>query len=390
VSRIYLTHGSRKVLGGLSTGVESYAKRNGLDWTLILAPPGIIEAWRDRLRGSAADSVVIGAFTPTTRSIFRDTGIPLIACFEFPSPDDSPVLATIVPDDEQVAATAARHLEGAGARSFAVLNPVSRPGTPAWVARNRHFEAYLARRGKLVHPVDSPLGKGRRRRHVGILADLAELPAPIGIFCYQDRTALWLYDLLQSAGLRIGADALVLGCDDSDQAGNATRGLSSVRFAFGMFAEFAAVEAHRFLSGSVAVRSQARFVPVPPIGVAERASTQILSEDPLLSRALGVVRTARRPPATVRSWCRRARVSPDRLKYRMAALCGMSPKAWLAEHLLQRALHLLADTDLPLAEVVARCSFTDRSHLAKRFRQRFGCSPARFRRRMRPLNRATP
>jgi AraC family transcriptional activator of tynA and feaB len=49
---------------------------------------------------------------------------------------------------------------------------------------------------------------------------------------------------------------------------------------------------------------------------------------------------------------------------------------------LRRASDLLSDAhlfDLPVAEVAARCGFTDPSHFARRFRHQFGQSPMQFR-----------
>jgi AraC family transcriptional activator of tynA and feaB len=49
---------------------------------------------------------------------------------------------------------------------------------------------------------------------------------------------------------------------------------------------------------------------------------------------------------------------------------------------LERARQMLSDphlSDLPVAEVAARCGFADPSHFARRFRRQFGQSPVQFR-----------
>jgi AraC-like DNA-binding protein len=54
----------------------------------------------------------------------------------------------------------------------------------------------------------------------------------------------------------------------------------------------------------------------------------------------------------------------------------------LMELRLGRAREMLSDAhlfDLPVAEVAVRCGFSDPSHFARRFRQRFGQSPLQFR-----------
>lgn len=54
---------------------------------------------------------------------------------------------------------------------------------------------------------------------------------------------------------------------------------------------------------------------------------------------------------------------------------------------LERAREILRDThfaELPVAEVALRCGFMDPSHFARRFRQRFGETPVKFRRSASP------
>jgi len=49
---------------------------------------------------------------------------------------------------------------------------------------------------------------------------------------------------------------------------------------------------------------------------------------------------------------------------------------------LERAKALLADTDLPMAEVAEQAGFTDGRHLAVVFRQETGLTPTTYRRRI--------
>jgi AraC family L-rhamnose operon transcriptional activator RhaR/AraC family L-rhamnose operon regulatory protein RhaS len=43
------------------------------------------------------------------------------------------------------------------------------------------------------------------------------------------------------------------------------------------------------------------------------------------------------------------------------------------------ALRQLRETDLTIAEIAARCGFSDQSYFDRRFRQAFGRSPRQFR-----------
>jgi AraC-like DNA-binding protein len=54
---------------------------------------------------------------------------------------------------------------------------------------------------------------------------------------------------------------------------------------------------------------------------------------------------------------------------------GMPPHSYLLSRRLERAEHMLRETQLPLSEIAAATGFSDQSHLARHFRRRTGMSP---------------
>ena len=62
---------------------------------------------------------------------------------------------------------------------------------------------------------------------------------------------------------------------------------------------------------------------------------------------------------------------------------GTPPHDYLVQRRLKRTQKLLAETDLPLSEIALAAGFSDQSHCARRFRERFGVSPRSYRRAMR-------
>ncbi|MBY0240539.1 MAG: AraC family transcriptional regulator [Burkholderiaceae bacterium] len=60
---------------------------------------------------------------------------------------------------------------------------------------------------------------------------------------------------------------------------------------------------------------------------------------------------------------------------------GMTPHAWLTERRLQRARHLLHNTNMPLAEIAAACGFAHQSHLGALLKRELLHSPAQYRAR---------
>jgi AraC family transcriptional regulator len=59
---------------------------------------------------------------------------------------------------------------------------------------------------------------------------------------------------------------------------------------------------------------------------------------------------------------------------------GQTPHAWLVSRRVEAARRLLAQADLPIAEIAAACGFADQSHLTRVFSAQMGASPARWRR----------
>jgi len=62
---------------------------------------------------------------------------------------------------------------------------------------------------------------------------------------------------------------------------------------------------------------------------------------------------------------------------------GVTPHHYLLQCRVRRAQVLLASTDLPLSEIALASGFSDQSHCARRFRERVGITPGRYRWSMR-------
>jgi AraC family transcriptional regulator len=76
---------------------------------------------------------------------------------------------------------------------------------------------------------------------------------------------------------------------------------------------------------------------------------------------------------------RHAGVSEAYFRRLFAEALGSSPGRYVRRRRLERARELLAETDLPIAEVATECGFSSQSHLTTCFRERHGITPARYR-----------
>ena len=84
------------------------------------------------------------------------------------------------------------------------------------------------------------------------------------------------------------------------------------------------------------------------------------------------------PPAQI---AERAGISTRQLERLFDRYLGTSPKKYYMEMRLERAHHLLLQTEGGITEVALACGFVDTGHFGRVYRARFGVSPARQRAR---------
>jgi AraC family transcriptional regulator len=75
-----------------------------------------------------------------------------------------------------------------------------------------------------------------------------------------------------------------------------------------------------------------------------------------------------------------AGLSESALKRAFAQVYGETPKQWVIQRRLGRAREMIAETDLPLAEIALRAGFSSQSHLSWLFKREIGRTPNSFRR----------
>jgi len=76
------------------------------------------------------------------------------------------------------------------------------------------------------------------------------------------------------------------------------------------------------------------------------------------------------------------RTSRSHFSRAFKASTGMTPSRWHMEHRIREAERLLADHDIALVEVAARCGFSDQSHFTNVFSKLRRISPGAWRRQM--------
>lgn len=121
-----------------------------------------------------------------------------------------------------------------------------------------------------------------------------------------------------------------------------------------------------------------------PTGVVTRQSTDTLAvEDPDLARAVAFIRSHATDPIQVSDVLVEVPVSRW-LERRFHEVLGRGPAAEIRRVRLDRAKHLLAETDLPVAEVATLAGFGSREYMAATFKQELDLTPRQYRNRTQP------
>lgn len=109
------------------------------------------------------------------------------------------------------------------------------------------------------------------------------------------------------------------------------------------------------------------------------ATTSTRGTDGRIARALDYVGDNLGRPLSVAELADVACMSPSWFARSFRAVTGQPVHAYMRERRLERALVLVREGRLPLAEVAYRCGFADQSHMGRAFRKRFGTTPAKAR-----------
>jgi transcriptional regulator GlxA family with amidase domain len=74
------------------------------------------------------------------------------------------------------------------------------------------------------------------------------------------------------------------------------------------------------------------------------------------------------------------RLSQSHFTRAFKATTGRPPHRWLLEYRVERAKHLLTESDHRLADIALSCGFADQSHFVRVFSQIIGITPGAWRR----------
>jgi len=287
-------------------------------------------------------------------------------------------LTTVCADNRAHGAMAADYLWNLGYRSLAYL---AMTGLYDSDARQEGFVRRLAELECNPKMLCFPMLWGFDHwdvnlREVGRL--IAELPRPLGLFCFSDFYSMFANEAAHWQKLRVPEDVAIIGVDDNDSVCEVTRPtLSSINPDYYRIGYEAAAQLDRLIRGIPAPTSP---IFIPPSGVTERASTDIAAvDDEEVADALRFIRrniASDIGPADVLA---HVQVSRRSLDGRFVRHVGRTVKAEIDRCRTDRAIHLLRETPTSVTAIAEQLGFSDPSHFVRAIRSATGKTPTQVR-----------
>lgn len=354
-------------------GIARYCRENDLRLGRMVRR----RDWGSALRILRRPEFHAGIFPYPAPSDALHTGKCTVAYSVQGRPDE---IATVIVDDEAVGRLGARHLIEGGYRNLVFLSR-----NMDWArARERGFVTEAGRAGLEV-AVPRPRRGGPERRYTFGLVKrcawmhgwLRRLPSPAGVMVCHDAIAEEVLRMALEQGRAVPDEIGVLGVDNnSGQAADLP--LSSIELDFSVVGYRAMAMLHALLEGRPLQR-QAELVDCGRL-IVRRSTDGYVHADPALARAVRFIRERFDEGIGVADVLEDVAISRTALEQRFKRHVGRTPGEEIRRLRLERTRELLAETNLPLADIAARTGFSYPSYLSTAFKKAFGVSPRAFRR----------
>ncbi|MGH3471104.1 MAG: helix-turn-helix transcriptional regulator, partial [Nocardioidaceae bacterium] len=102
--------------------------------------------------------------------------------------------------------------------------------------------------------------------------------------------------------------------------------------------------------------------------------------DPLVEQVFDQIEATFRQPISAGEVARALGYTPGHLTTVVRKRTGRTLLEWITERRMTEVRRMLRETDLPLGVVASRTGLRDASYLVRRFRNRYGITPQRWRR----------
>jgi len=279
------------------------------------------------------------------------------------------VLPRVTIDNWAVGQVVAEHLQSGGYKNFAWM------GLDCWFSelRKQGFMDALSARGFACSILPRP---------EAIEDKLLRIEKPTAIFVDNDSWARQLIDVCRKQDLHVPVDMAIVGVgNDPIFCETTVPHLSSVDINGEKVGFEAARLVHEMLLGKPAPREP---ILIPPKGVVVRESSDAVAVDvPALARAVAYIRQHANEGISVAHISTAAHIPRRTLHDLCRKRLNMSISELTRKYRIERAKHLLTETDRTVADVSGSCGYTNTSRFHTIFRRLTGVSPAIFRQQRR-------
>jgi LacI family transcriptional regulator len=296
--------------------------------------------------------------------------------------ESSVVAPRIEVDNAAVAQAAFDHLFERGFRQFGYCGYAKYHWSSA---RQESFQQRAVEAGcpcEVYRQEIRPRGADLEQERSSMTRWLKRLPRPVGVMACHDPMGLQILEACAQIPISVPDEVAVIGVDNDDLLCDLSQpSLSSVVPDTARIGYQAAELLDRMLGGEV-VRPQD--IQVTPLGVETRQSTDVLAvSDPDVVQAIRYIREHACEGIDVGAVVKKLAISRRVLELRFRELLRCTPHEQIVRVRIQRAMQLLAETELPLKTIAERAGFNDVEYLSMAFKRHSGLSPREFRRRRR-------
>ena len=207
---------------------------------------------------------------------------------------------------------------------------------------------------------------------------LVRLPKPIAAFTSNDVQGFHVAEACRECGIQVPEQLAIISVDNDDLLCDlAQPPLASVALPTRRIGYEAARMLDRMLRGRKPPR---RPKLLPPVGIVERASSNILAiDDQLVAQALQYIRTNAHRAIDVVDVAREVSVSRRRLERAFRRVLHRTVAEEVRRAHLAIAYRLLTQTKMNMSEIAKAAGFSDGKHFATVFRRLEGTTPTAYR-----------
>jgi LacI family transcriptional regulator len=293
-------------------------------------------------------------------------------------------IVAVESDDERVGEVAAQHFIQKGYRDFAFV------GQDAWwsLKRAAGFERELKKAGFLYaflrqewESTITSQGWDHVDRAGKFATWLRALPRPLALMGCNDVHARMITEVCRDEGIRVPDDVAILGVDNDDlDCEISDPPLSSVAVPWRKIGYDAASLLDRMIEGE---RIDPTVIFVPPVGVVERQSTDVIAiSDEDIVAAIRFIRDHAHEQIGVDDVLWAVPVARRSLEQRFRSVLRRTILEEIRRVHVERAKQLLAATDMSIKDVARSSGFGRGTWFSVSFRKLVGESPAQFRKRL--------